>query len=197
MFNPTLSVSKKNDGALKHGPNQKSKQVRLDDATIATKAEASIWNGHRQNIEYSIDLFDGTEKDVKIEESAKNRPLCRSSSKAAIFQSFRRIPFLKAEEQEKEDKTESVLEQPTEQFCEARVWNGRKEAVEVPLGNDLDVQPTQSHHTAERRLDSTESKTAGSYIFRNKSEKETDPGSKLKLQNDPGFEIIIDDFVAE
>jgi hypothetical protein len=183
----TVAVDKKR--VVRHLQDEGSssgKMSRPDDATYVTKAEASIWNGCRQNVEFPIEDFNerGVEGDQKIQGRS-----VRIGSKGSLFQSLRRLSLFKTEEGE----AKTSIDQSTV-LCEASIWNGHKESLEVPLGGDRDVLPPPPPEIEPAIAE----KYTGLPFLGNKSASQTDSDeTKQDVQNEPGFEIIIDAFVAE
>jgi hypothetical protein len=154
---------------------------RSDDATRGTKTESSIWNGCRENVELPLDTFRVFDTKT-VEEPRKKR--------TALLQSLRRLTLFKSED----ERSDASVTRSTV-LCEASIWNGHKDAFEVPLGGDRDVSPSPPSppKTESRRF---KKPTALPFVG-NKWLPHSDSEISKMPQNNPGFEIIYDDFVAE
>jgi hypothetical protein len=104
----------------------------------ATKAEASIWNGFRQNFEFPLDTFhqNQPEEQQDQEKTAKRKSQVHGM---LWFPSMRLFALGKVEDINNPTDAATTAMDVTTAPCEASIWNGQKEALEVPLGGDQDL----------------------------------------------------------
>jgi hypothetical protein len=156
-----------------------------------TGGSPNLLNRCRKNTEMPLDVFPVAEE-MNAEETRKNKDIsCTVRSRSTMYQSLRRLIFSKSEDDRSEDGAVTRSTAP----CEASIWNGHKEACEVSLGGDRDVQPVPPFpsKTESRRS----KKNAGLSFVGNMKYPRHDFKIPKKPRNDPGFEIIYDEFVAE
>jgi hypothetical protein len=183
-FAPQLS----HDTAQRGSPSFSRLGSRSDDTSHGTKTESSIWNGCRENVETPLVAFPVVEE-THFEERRTNRDISSMTrSRSGLLQSFRCLAFLKIKD-ERSDRSDWAVTGSIA-VCDEGIWNGI-EAVEIPLGGDHEVQP--QHQTKLRQ-----SKTPSDSSFVGKK-RTPQPDTEIPKEplNDPGFEIIYDDFVAE